>query len=73
MKITKRDREILDFIKQWMFKYSTTPTMKEIGEGVGLYSTNTVYYHFRRLVEAGLIIQDSSSRYTVKGMKFVEE
>ena len=53
--ITKRQREILRYIKDFMLAHGTTPSIREIGEGVGLYSTSTVHAHFQRLVNCGYI------------------
>lgn len=73
--ITKRQKEILRYIKDFMIAHGTTPSIREIGKGVGLYSTSTVHGHFQRLVESGYIEQigDNNSRYTVKGMRYVED
>lgn len=74
--ITKRDKEVLEFIKNYMMKNGMTPTIREIGDGIGLSGTSTVHRHFRNLVDAGLITQipnEKSYRYAVKGMKYVCE
>lgn len=70
--LTKRDQDILDFIKDYMKKNGTTPTIREIASGVGLYSTASAHSHFIRLSDLGYITQ-LDRRYTVKGMKYVEE
>lgn len=75
--MTKRDKEILDFIKDYMVKNGIAPTMREIGEGVCLYSTRSVYDHIQSLIKHGEIIpveqEKKSYRYRVKGMKYVRE
>ena len=71
MKLTKRDEDILAFIKKYMIKNGTVPSIREIGEGVGLYSTSSVYSHFNKLHSMGYI-NKCGKRYTVKGMKYVE-
>ena len=73
--MTKRDKEILEYIKRFMLNKGTTPTIREIGEGVGLYSTSSVYNHIQKLIGMGEIIpvKDKSFRYTVKGMRYVED
>ena len=73
--LTKRDREILDFIKDYMVDWGTTPTIREIGLGVGLYSTASVYTHFQKLVRLGYIIpvSEKTFRYSVKGMRYVKD
>lgn len=72
-KLTKRDKEILDFIKNYMLVNGTTPTIREIGEAVELYSTNSVYAHFQKLISLGYITQIAdkrTTRYRVRGMKY---
>lgn len=74
--LTKKDKEMLEFIKNYMLENGTTPTIREIGQGVQLYSTSTVHKHFQRLVDKGYIEQLSdgkSYKYRVKGMKYVVE
>ena len=71
--ITKRQKEILRYIKDFMLERGTTPSIREIGEGVGLYSTSTVHAHFRSLVDKGYIEQVTSNRYIVKGMRYMED
>ena len=73
--MTKRDKEILDFIKDYMVKNGTVPSIREIGEGVCLYSTTSVYKHMQDLVRLGEIIpvKTKSYRYIVKGMRYVRE
>lgn len=73
--MTKRDKDILDFIKDYMVKNGTVPTVREIGEGVCLYSTTSVYKHMQNLVRLGEIIpvKEKGYRYIVKGMRYVRE
>lgn len=66
---------MLDYIKTYMFKNGITPTMTEIGEGIGMYSTNTVFTHFQNLIRKGYIrkaTRGKTFRYTVPGMHYVE-
>lgn len=73
--LTKRDQEMLDYIKEYMSKNGITPTMTEIGEGVGMYSTKTVFTHFQKLIEKGYIkriTKGKTFRYAVAGMHYVE-
>ena len=75
MALTKRQSEVYSYIKAFMLKNGVAPTIREIGEGVGLKSNSTVYLHFKGLIDKGLIVPfgENSKRYTVKNMKFVEE
>lgn len=68
------DSDVLEYIKTFMKENGYTPSIREIGKGMGLKSTSSVYAHFAKLVAKGEIIQDKRyQRYKVKGMKYVSE
>ena len=56
--LTKRQKEIFDFIGKYAAKYGYPPTVREIGEAVGLASPSTVHAHLANLERAGLIKRD---------------
>lgn len=58
-----------------MLENGTVPTLREIGKGVNLYSTRSVYEHMQKLIKLGEIIpsKENGNRYSVKGMKYVME
>lgn len=58
MDLTRRQREIFDFVKQYAGKYGYPPTVREIGKAVGLHSSSTVHTHLANLEKAGLIRRD---------------
>ena len=51
----KRAEEVLEFIKQYLTKHQILPSTREIGDAVGMKSTNTVHYHLEVLEEIGKI------------------
>lgn len=53
--MTKRDREILDFIIAYRKKYNFSPTLREIGSGVQLKSPASVQRHVAALIRYGLL------------------
>ena len=55
LKLTKRQREIADFIKQYAAKYGYPPTVREIGKAVGLASSSTVHAHLANLEKYGIL------------------
>lgn len=55
-----------------MLKNGYTPTIRQIGFGIGLRSTSSVQRYFDRLVENGEIEQHGKN-YSVRGMKYVQE
>jgi repressor LexA len=57
-KISKRQQDILDFIKGEVKRKGYPPSVREIGEAVGLASSSTVHGHLARLESKGLIRRD---------------
>ena len=58
VKLTKRQRQILEFIKEQIRTRGYPPSVREVGEAVGLRSSSTVHGHLMRLEEKGLIRRD---------------
>ncbi|MEK4565153.1 transcriptional repressor LexA [Alkalicoccobacillus gibsonii] len=57
-KLSKRQEEILGFIKVEVRKKGYPPSVREIGEAVGLASSSTVHGHLSRLEKKGYIRRD---------------
>ncbi len=57
-KISKRQEDILSFIKSEVKKKGYPPSVREIGEAVGLASSSTVHGHLARLESKGFIRRD---------------
>jgi len=58
--LTKRQKEIFDFIKRYAAKTGYPPTVREIGKAVGLHSSSTVHAHLSNLEKIGLLRRDPS-------------
>src|SRR5437667_10366375 len=56
--LTERHRQILDFIEQQMRDRGYPPSVREIGEAVGLTSTSTVHAHLSTLQRLGYLRRD---------------
>jgi len=56
--LTKRQKEIFDFIRRYGSKYGYPPTVREIGKAVGLHSSSTVHAHLSNLEKVGLLRRD---------------
>ena len=56
--LTERQREILDFIEAQMRARGYPPSVREIGEAVGLTSTSTVHAHLSTLQRLGYLRRD---------------
>ena len=57
-KISSRQLAIMDFIKSEVREKGYPPSVREIGESVGLASSSTVHGHLERLEKKGLIRRD---------------
>jgi repressor LexA len=58
--LTKRQKEIFDFIRKYAAKTGYPPTVREIGKAVGLHSSSTVHAHLANLEKLGLVRRDPS-------------
>ncbi len=58
MAITKRQREIYDFIARFVAERGYSPSFEEIGEGTDLSSLATVHKHITNLEKKGLLKRD---------------
>ncbi len=58
MAITKRQRQVYDFIAEFMQRNQYSPSFEEIGEGMGLSSLATVHKHISNLEKKGLLSRD---------------
>jgi len=56
--LTKRQQEIWEFLVEYVDGHGYPPTVREIGEKVGLASPSTVHAHLANLERAGLIRRD---------------
>ncbi|MCX7765265.1 MAG: transcriptional repressor LexA [Candidatus Sumerlaeia bacterium] len=55
MYLTKRQREIYNYIRKYIRKNGYAPTLEEIGEGVGISSLATVHKHLKNMEKKGVI------------------
>jgi repressor LexA len=58
MAITKRQREVYDFISGFVAAKGYSPSFEEIGEALGLSSLATVHKHISNLESKGLLKRD---------------
>lgn len=65
-KITPKQQEILDFLKNSILTTGYPPTVREICEGVNLRSTSSVFQHLERLEKNGYIKRDESKPRTIE-------
>jgi repressor LexA len=58
LKLTKRQQEIFEFIKQYSGRHGYPPTVRDIGKAIGLTSSSTVHAHLANLEKLGLVKRD---------------
>ena len=51
----KRQRQIVDFISQYIQKFGSSPTLQEIADSLGVSSLATVHEHLQALTKKGII------------------
>ena len=68
MDLTKRQKEIFDFIRRYLRKYGYPPTVREIGKALGLHSPSTVHAHLAKLEQIGLLRRDPSKPRAIELM-----
>src|SRR5688572_33043953 len=56
--LTARQQEIWQFLVDYVDRHGYPPTVREIGEAVGLASPSTVHAHLANLERAGLLHRD---------------
>jgi repressor LexA len=56
--LTKRQKEILDFVSEYIQKHGYSPYYEEIGQKFGLSALSTVHEHITELVDKGYLEKD---------------
>lgn len=70
--LSDRQQEILDFICQEIVRKGYPPSVREIGEAVGLSSSSTVHAHLEKLEEMGYIRRDPTKPRAIEILKPAE-
>ena len=56
--LTQRQQEIWDYLVEYVDRHGYPPTVREIGDAIGLASPSTVHAHLANLERAGLLKRD---------------
>ncbi|SOE25590.1 hypothetical protein [Streptomyces sp. OK228] len=56
--ITPRQERIVTFIREQIAEYGMPPTVRQIGEAIGLRSPASVHYQLSRIERLGLIVRE---------------
>ncbi|MGN0522174.1 MAG: transcriptional repressor LexA [Eubacterium sp.] len=65
-KITEKQAQIFDYIKEVISQRGVAPSVREIGQAVGLKSTSSVQYNLNALEETGYIKRDPNLKRTIR-------
>jgi len=68
--LTSRQKRLLEFIRQYIRERGYPPTIKEMGQGVGLRSPDSVAYNLRILEQKGYLTRWAGRS---RGLKLLEE
>ena len=64
--LTKRQNEILTYVKEYIVSHGYPPTVREIGADLGVSSPATIHTHLNKLVEKGFIKKDGSKNRAIE-------
>lgn len=64
--LTKRQNEVLNFIKSYIVSHGYPPTVREIGQALQISSPATVHAHLSHLVEKGFIKKDDAKNRAIE-------
>lgn len=65
-KLNKTQKAVFNYIKDVIDNRGVAPSVREIGEAVGLKSTSTVQYNLNALEKAGYIERDPNLKRTIR-------
>ena len=69
MALTRRQKELYDFISEFVDKHGYSPSFEEIAEGLGLSSLATVHKHVTNLEQKGLLRRDYNRSRSIDLLK----
>lgn len=64
--VYRRQQQILDFIRQYIQTTGSAPTLRKIGDAIGVSSLATVHEHLEALAEKGLIKRKSGKSRSIE-------
>ena len=65
-KLTKKQEEVLNFIKKFVVSHGYPPSVREICKGMNLSSPATVHTHLKQLEQKGIIRKENSKFRTIE-------
>jgi len=69
MALTRRQKDVYDFLVQFVTEHGYSPSFQEISKGLGLSSLATVHKHITNLEEKGLLKRDYNRSRSIDLLK----
>ena len=69
MALTRRQKQVYDFLAGFVEEHGYSPSFEEIGEGLGLSSLATVHKHVSNLEQKGLLKRDYNRSRSIDVLK----
>ncbi len=66
----RKQKQILEFIRQYIDRYGYSPTLGEIAEAIGVSSLATVHEHLQALIKKGVIKKFEGA---VRGIELIDQ
>uniref|UniRef100_A0A7C3SRI9 Repressor LexA n=1 Tax=Dictyoglomus turgidum TaxID=513050 RepID=A0A7C3SRI9_9BACT len=64
--LSKKQKEVLDFVIDFLKKERRMPTVREVAKALGLKSSGSSYFHLKALVDKGYLVQDKNGRFHLR-------
>lgn len=64
------DKDVLNFIRSYGVEHGYLPTIREIGDALGIHSTSAIWLRMNNLEHQGYI-HKNGVRYSVEGLRYV--
>ncbi len=66
--LPERQKKVLDCIEEYVGEHGFPPTVREIGDAIGVNSTSLISYYLKRLEERGLISREPAMSRAIQLM-----
>jgi len=71
--LTKRQKEILQFIASFSKQKGYNPTLKEIADHFGLSAVSTIHEHLQKLIKEGYLYKTGRGKFKINREKLFDE
>ena len=67
--LTKKQKQVLDFVKDYIAEYGTSPTIEEVRRELKLKAVSTIHEHLNTLKEKGYLSKNENSSISINPTK----